>query len=289
MRQLVVISGKGGTGKTTVVAALAQLLGPVMLADCDVEAPNLRIVFPYLELRSFAIQVSRKAAIDADKCTACGLCLEYCRFKAVIPDSPYRIEPTSCEGCGVCKLVCPSEAVTFGMTDGACVSQIETSCGPLLEGRLAMGEEASGKVVTRVRLEAQLIAADKGLELIIIDGSPGTGCPVIASLTGANLALVVTEPTLSGRHDLERILRVTSHFSMPTLVCLNKSDLNEQVAEDIVRSCEECGVQLAAQIPFDPEVIDVLRRALPPIGNVPSEVEESLRELASAVTGNLGI
>jgi MinD superfamily P-loop ATPase len=289
MRQLVVISGKGGTGKTTVAAALAQLLGTVVLADCDVEAPNLRIVFPYREKGSFDIQVSRKAAIDPDKCTACGLCVEHCRFQAITPDSPYRIEPTSCEGCGVCKLVCPSEAITVAMTDGACVSQMETTCGPLVEGRLAMGEEASGKVVTRVRMEAQLITAEQGFELIIIDGSPGTGCPVIASLTGSDLALVVTEPTLSGRHDLERILRVTSHFSIPALVCLNKSDLNEQVAEDIAQLCEERGVRVAAEIPFNTEIVDVLRRAIPPIGNVPSEVEGPLRELASAVTGQLGI
>jgi MinD superfamily P-loop ATPase len=166
---------------------------------------------------------------------------------------------------------------------------METSYGPLVEGRLAMGEEASGKVVTRVRMEAQLIATEQGFELIIIDGSPGTGCPVIASLTGSDLALVVTEPTLSGRHDLERILRVTSHFSLPALVCLNKSDLNEQVAEDIVQLCEECGVRVAAEIPFNTEVVDVLRRVIPPIGNVPSEVEGPLRELASAVTGQLGI
>lgn len=289
MRQLVVISGKGGTGKTTVTAALAQLLEPVVLADCDVEAPNLRIVFAPLAERFFDVQVSRKAAIVADKCTECGECDEHCRFGAIVPGSPYRVEPTGCEGCGVCKLVCPSDAVAIEMTDGARVTRMTTSCGPLVEGSLFMGEEASGKVVTRVRMEAQVIAAEQGIGLIIVDGSPGTGCPVIASLTGADLALVVTEPTLSGRHDLERILQVADHFSIPSLVCLNKCDLNERVAEDVTRLCETREAPVAARIPFDSEVVDVLRRVLPPIGNVPPAVERPLHELAEAITGRLGI
>ena len=162
MRQLVVISGKGGTGKTTVAAALAQLLEPVALADCDVEAPNLRIVFPPLGLRFSDVQVSRKASIDPDRCTECGICAEHCRFNAIIPGSPYRVEPTSCEGCGVCMLVCPDEAVDFDMTDGARVSQMTIPHGPLVEGSLFMGEEASGKVVTQVRMEAQVGAVDEG-------------------------------------------------------------------------------------------------------------------------------
>ncbi len=283
MRQIVVISGKGGTGKTTVTAALAQLLGPLVMADCDVEAPNLRIVFPPEAEDAFNVKVSRKASIDPGKCTECGLCAEHCRFGAIMPGSPYRVEPTSCEGCGVCGMVCPEGAVTFEMTDGARVTRMETPCGPLVEGSLFMGEEASGKVVTQVRMEAQVIAVDRGFELALIDGSPGTGCPVIASLTGADLALVVTEPTLSGLHDLERILQVAAHFSIPAMVCINKCDLNEEVAGDIARLCGERGVPVVARIPFSPEVVEVLRRNLPPIGNVPPEVEGPLRELASAV------
>jgi MinD superfamily P-loop ATPase len=289
MRQMVVISGKGGTGKTTVTAALAQLLEPVVLADCDVEAPNLRILFPSPDQHSFDIKVSRKAAIDPEKCSSCGLCAEHCRFKAIASGPPFQVVATNCEGCGVCALVCPSEAVSFRMAEGARVTLAETFHGPLVEGSLAMGEEASGKVVTRVRMEAQAMAAEQGFELIIIDGSPGIGCPVIASLSGADLALVVTEPTLSGWHDLERILQVTSHFSIPAMACLNKCDLNAQVALDIARLCDKRGVRMAAKIPFNPEVVDVLRRGLPPIGNVPAEVESPLRELASAVTVRMGI
>jgi len=288
IRQLVVISGKGGTGKTTVTAALAQLLGPLVLADCDVEAPNLGILFPGSPLRRIEIQVSRKASIDPERCDACGLCAERCRFDAVLPRTPYRVDHLSCEGCGVCGLVCPAQAVSFNAETGACITESMTPHGPLLEGRLALGEEASGKVVTRVRMEAQALAAQKGLELVLIDGSPGTGCPVIASLTGCDLALLVTEPTLSAVHDLERVFRLVSHFGIPAVACLNKSDLNEEMGEAVRIRCREVGVGLEAELPFRPEVVEALRHARPPLGNVPAEVEEPLRGLASAVRERLG-
>ena len=289
MKQLVVLSGKGGTGKTTVTASLAQLLRPVMLADCDVEAPNLHLLLSLEEEKSYALQVSRKARIDPELCTSCGLCEENCRFGAVVASDPYAIDVFSCEGCGVCGHVCPEEAIDFFESDGARVYIGKTPYGPMVGAELFMGEEASGKVVSRVRMEAQAMAHEAGLPLIIVDGSPGTGCPVIASLSGADLALIVTEPSLSGLHDLERILQVAGHFGIPSMVCINKCDIVPELASRIRERCGELGIEVAAEIPFSREVVEALRAKLPPLGNVPRQVEEPLRRLAKAVEARTAV
>jgi MinD superfamily P-loop ATPase len=289
MKQLVVLSGKGGTGKTTITAALAQLLNPIVLADCDVEAPNLHLLLPPHIDRSFTLEVSRKARIDPDLCTACGACGDSCRFGAIVAADPCRVDAFHCEGCGVCGFVCPAEAVKFFATDGAEVFVGTTAYGPMVGAELAMGEEASGKVVTRVRMEAQLIAHDAALPFIVVDGSPGTGCPVISSMSGADLALIVTEPSLSGLHDLERILQVAEHFGVPTLVCINKSDIVPEIAGTIRKSCRSRGIEVAAEIPFSEEIVEALRCGQPPIGNVPQEVEEPLRLLARAIEAHSAV
>jgi MinD superfamily P-loop ATPase len=276
----VVVSGKGGTGKTTVTGALAQLLEPVTIADCDVEAPNLHLLLSPRVERSFSLRVSRVAVIEPLKCNGCGACVENCRYKAIDSQVTFRVDSFKCEGCRVCELVCPNEAVKFFEPEGAELFIASTPYGPLVGAELAVGEEASGKVVTRVRMEAQLICHDNELPLLIIDGSPGTGCPVIASLTGADLALVVTEPTVSGKHDLERIIQVTEHFGIPSLLCLNKYDLNRDIALQIEEFCLARGLEVAAEIPFREEVVEALRLGLPPIGHVPEEVERPLRSLA---------
>lgn len=289
MRQLVVLSGKGGTGKTTVTAALAQLLKPVVLADCDVEAPNLHLLLAPRTDKSFPLKVSRKARIDTGLCDGCGACAESCRYGAAPSSEPFAVDAFPCEGCGVCALVCPREAISFFEPDGAEVYTGETACGPMAGAELAVGEEASGKVVTRVRMEAQLLAADRDLPLVIVDGSPGTGCPVIASMSGADLALIVTEPSLSGMHDLERILRVAGHFGVPAMVCINKSDIVPELARETRERCRFLGIEVAAEIPFSEAVVESLRHGLPPVGNVPREVEEPLRAIAGAVSERLGI
>ncbi len=283
MKQLVVISGKGGTGKTTVAAALAQLIAPIVLADCDVEAPNLHLLLhPEID-KTFSIKVSRKAHIDARLCDGCDACMKRCRFGAIMDSVPRKIDEFKCEGCGVCGLVCSRGAISFFESEGAEVYAGITSYGPLVGARLAVGEEASGKVVTRVRAEAQLISLNTGLPLILVDGSPGTGCPVIASLSGADLALVVTEPSLSGLHDLERILRVAEHFSVRTIVCVNKCDIFPEMSRKIKERCRQEGIEVVAEIPFSTQVVESLHQVKPPLGAVPDEVEIPLKTLAKSL------
>ncbi len=256
MKQVAVISGKGGTGKTSLVASLAALAkGRAVIADCDVDAPDLHLILrPEIKEKREFLGMKR-AVIDPSKCTLCGSCEEHCRFGAVCGSA---VDPLLCEGCGVCKLVCPAEAVSMvdRLSGHAYVS--ETRFGPLVHADLFPGEEASGKLVAMVREMARELATSRNLELVLIDGSPGIGCPVIASLTGVDLALVVTEPTISGEHDLERILDVTEHFRIKAQVCINKYDLNPDVARRIEDLCAERRAEVAGKLPFDPAVVEAM-------------------------------
>jgi MinD superfamily P-loop ATPase len=249
MKQIAVISGKGGTGKTSMVASLAALAkGRAVIADCDVDAPDLHLILrPEIKEKREFLGVKR-AVIDPSKCTFCGSCEEHCRFGAI---SSSAVDPLLCEGCGVCKLVCPAEAVSMvdRLSGYAYISQ--TRFGPLAHADLFPGEEASGKLVAMIREMARETAASRNLDLVLIDGSPGIGCPVIAFLAGVNLALVVTEPTISGEHDLERILGVTEHFQLQTEVCINKYDLNPDVSCHIEDICIERSIEVAGKLPFD--------------------------------------
>jgi MinD superfamily P-loop ATPase len=251
MKQLTVISGKGGTGKTTITAAFAALAKNHVLADGDVDAADLHLVLdPSLEKEEF-FYGGRVPVLDKDVCDECGLCVEHCRFDAI---HDFSIDLVSCEGCGVCAHVCPQQAIT--MKENLCgrwfISQ--TRFGPLVHARLGIAEENSGKLVTLVRQQARLIAENENKALVIIDGPPGIGCPVIAALTGVDMVLVVTEPTVSGIHDLERVLGVARHFSVPAMVCVNKADINPENAARIKKHCEEKGIALAGEIPYDPVV-----------------------------------
>jgi MinD superfamily P-loop ATPase len=285
MKQLAVVSGKGGTGKTSVVASLAALAsGGAVIADCDVDAPDLHLILhPQIKERREFLGIKR-AVIDQQRCTKCMLCQDHCRFGAI---ADLKIDQLSCEGCGVCKLVCPAQAVQMidRLSGYAYIS--ETRYGPLVHAELLPGEEASGKLVAMVREMARDLASSLGLDLVLIDGSPGIGCPVIASLSGVDLALVVTEPTISAEHDLERILGVADHFGVRSCVCINKFDLNPQAASRIEDRCRARGAEVAAKLPFDPAVVEAMVRGVPvveldrPISDLLRALWELLRELLS--------
>ena len=256
MKQIAVVSGKGGTGKTSIIASLASLArSRAVFADCDVDAPDLHLILrPVVRERREFFGIKR-AFIDSDKCTQCGSCQDACRFAAI---ADFQVDPALCEGCGVCKLVCPAEAVEMRESLAGYAYLSDTRFGPLVHAELFPGEEASGKLVAMVREMARELAAMRKLDLILIDGSPGIGCPVIASLTGVNLALVVTEPTITGEHDLERILDVAGHFGINTAVCINKCDLYPEGSRRIEALCRERAVMVAGRLPFHPSVVEAM-------------------------------
>ena len=259
MRELVIISGKGGTGKTSVTAAFARLAESSVLADCDVDAADLHLVGAASQGETHEFSARKRATIDPDKCTLCGACLEHCRFGAVDLDPP-RIDPFACEGCGLCSRLCPAGAIRCEQVVNGEWLLAETPWGPLVHAHLGVAEDNSGKLVSLVREEARKVAQKRGLQTVIVDGAPGIGCPVIASLTGATLVLVVTEPTVSGRHDLGRVLQLVHHFGLPFAVCVNKYDVNAQIAAEITAEAEAAGALFVRAVRYDPGVTQAMVR-----------------------------
>jgi MinD superfamily P-loop ATPase len=262
VKEIVVISGKGGTGKTSLVAAFAALAGQAVLADCDVDAADLHLILTPEVRHTKDFSGGKLARVMTDKCIGCGRCREVCHFDAVRFNGPandvvnktYTIDPIACEGCSVCVEFCPVDAIEFydALNGQWFISQ--TRFGTLVHARLTPGEENSGKLVSLIRKEAKRLAEEEGRDLAIVDGSPGIGCPVIASISGADAVLVVTEPTISGQHDLERVIALTAHFGIPTAVCINKYDINPAVAERIEAVAKEKDVPVLGKIPYDPIV-----------------------------------
>lgn len=262
MKEIVVISGKGGTGKTSIVASFAALAKNAVLADCDVDAADLYLILKPDVKRTTDFSGGKLASIITDKCIGCGRCEDVCHFDAATFDGPgndvvektYRIDPISCEGCGVCAHFCPVNAIEFKDAVNGQWFVSETRFGPMVHARLGIAQENSGKLVSLIRKEAQRLAAEQSKDLIVVDGSPGIGCPVIASITGADLVLVVTEPTLSGRHDLDRVTELTKHFNIPAVVCINKCDINPSIAEEIKHEARSRSLTIAGEIAYDPAV-----------------------------------
>jgi len=264
VRELAVASGKGGTGKTSLVASFAAITRNCVVADCDVDAADLHLVLAPRTTMREPFAGGQRARIKAGHCIACGKCEEVCRFDAIRFDGPgngerektFRVDPVACEGCGVCAWFCAEKAIEFGPVVNGEWFVSETRFGTLVHARLGIAEENSGKLVSTVRSAARQAAQQQGASLLIIDASPGIGCPVIASITGANLVLVVTEPTLSGLHDLERVAGLARHFGTPAMVCINKWDLNPEVSERIEDVARELGLILAGRVRYDRAVTE---------------------------------
>ncbi len=256
MKQIVIISGKGGTGKTVITGAFAALAGNKVIADCDVDAADLHLLLnPEIKERHI-FKSGLLAHIDKNLCTKCGKCIEVCRFDAL--DSDFTVDPISCEGCAFCSFICPVGAINMKENVSGEWFISDTRFGPLVHAKLGIAQENSGKLVSLVRQKAKEIAEKGNYDWVIVDGSPGIGCPVIASLTGVDCALVVTEPTLSGLHDADRVIGVARHFGIQVKMLINKYDLNLNVTEKIEKYCLDNGIQLIGKIQFDKSVVKAM-------------------------------
>lgn len=276
MKQIVVISGKGGTGKSVITASFASLAKNKVMADCDVDAADLYLLLHPTVKETHEFSGGKTAFIDERACTQCGKCQEVCRFEAI---DNCVVDPISCEGCGVCFHICPEKAIK--MVDDLSGKWFisETKYGPFVHAKLGIAEENSGKLVTLVRQNAKLIAEKEKRDFVIVDGPPGIGCPVIASLSGVDIALIVTEPTLSGIHDLERIVGVAHHFGIKGAVCINKYDLNLIITQKIEEYCRHNNIELVGKIPFDISVTEALVRGLPIVEYSNNQVTHEIKNL----------
>ena len=253
MKQIVVISGKGGTGKTVLTASFAALAKNKVMADCDVDAADLHLLLKPSLKECHEFKSGATAVINKELCTECGRCVAVCRFDAISED--YVVDPVSCEGCAFCCYACPAKAIKMEENTSGEWFISDTRFGPMVHAKLGIAEENSGKLVTLVRQKAKEIAKKEGLDWVIVDGSPGIGCPVIASISGVDFALVVTEPTLSGLHDADRVIKVVKHFGVPAKLVINKHDLNAEIMKKIEDYCGKNDIPLIGKIPFDESVV----------------------------------
>jgi MinD superfamily P-loop ATPase len=252
-KTLVIISGKGGTGKTSLTASFALLAKGAVLADCDVDAADLHLLLEPDIQEQQKFMSGESASIDPAKCISCGKCVEACAFSAI--DDSYVVDPVACEGCAVCTLVCPAEAVTMSPSECGSWFISKTRAGWMAHAKLIPGKENSGRLVSLVRTKASELAERHRSECVIVDGPPGVGCPVIASIGGADLALIVTEPSLSGLHDLRRAAGLAAHFRVEAAVAINKSDINEAISKEIEDFCRDEGVLMAGRIPYSTDFV----------------------------------
>lgn len=256
MNEIVILSGKGGTGKTSLSAAFATIRNNCIVADCDVDGADLHLI---LQPENYSIEkfiTGHKAIINYDTCTNCGLCIDYCRFDAIsLKNGQVTVSEISCDGCKLCSRICSSKSIQMIPVDKSRWFAGNYRNGRMIHARLYPGEENSGKLVNVVRENARKTSQETGWETIIIDGPPGTGCAVISSVTGTNEAIIVTEPTNSGFHDMKRILELTSNFKVKSFVVINKFDLNESISNKIENWCVEMNIPVIGKISFDAEIV----------------------------------
>ena len=297
MPEIVIISGKGGTGKTSLTGALAHLAGNTVLCDLDVDAPDLHLLLqPAIQQRQ-AFFSGHVAQIAQEACERCGTCASLCQFDAIRTDgNDYRVDPWRCEGCKVCVAFCPAAAIRFPERHCGHWFISTTRFGTMVHAQLFPGSENSGKLVMLLKQQAQKLAAEQGAEFILADGAPGIGCPVISSLSGAQLAVVVTEPTPSGRHDLARVVELCRHFQIPAAVILNKFDLHHGEAERLESFCQNQGLPLIARLPHDPVVTEAMVQGLvvtempgAPFGRLLAAAWEQIVALASNRPAKAGV
>ena len=284
MKEVVVLSGKGGTGKTSIVGSFAVLAQNKVLVDCDVDAADLHLILRPTVKEKHEFWSGQVAFINKESCTQCGLCQDQCRFAAI---KDFDVDTISCDGCGFCSHICPAEAITMKEIMAGHWIISDTKYGSLVHARLGIVRENSGKLVALVRQQARQMAERSGADYLVTDGPPGIGCPVISSLSGANLALLVTEPTLSGIHDLERVLGVCRHLGVPTLVCINKFDINQENSHRIENYCLSQGTELSAKIPFTNTVTEAMARGLPVIEYDRNDVSHHIEGLWRVVAKSL--
>ena len=296
MKQIVIISGKGGTGKTVITGAFAALAEYKVMADCDVDAADLHLVLDPAVKQTNDFSGGKQASIIAEKCIGCGKCRDMCRFGAInlngdrndIIDKTFTIDPVSCEGCKVCVEFCPADAIEFDDHINGQWFVSDTRFGPMVHAKLGIAEENSGKLVTLIRKEAKKIAQEQKKDLLIVDGSPGIGCPVIASITASDLVLVVTEPTLSGKHDLERVAQLTANFGIKTLVCINKADINPEMSCNIAEDAGKHGLKVVGKIPYDEAFTKAQIMKATLIEYTGGDIAEKIKALWREVTYELG-
>ena len=287
MKEFVVISGKGGTGKTSITAAFASLAENAVFADCDVDAADLHLILKPKVKKTMSFHGLKIASIDKDKCIDCKKCYNHCKFEAI--DEEINLIKERCEGCSVCAYVCPVKAIQMIDRDSGFSYMSETRFGPMAHAVLKTAEVASGKLVTVVRNNAKTLAEEKKKDLIIIDGPPGIGCPVISSITGVDLVLIVTEPTLSAIHDLERILDVAEHFEIPAVVCINKYDINTENTEKIEQYCIEKNIDVVGKLPYNTVVTEAMIHEKTVIEYSKGEFSNLIIEMWNNIRGRLKI
>jgi len=256
MQELVILSGKGGTGKTSLVASFAPLANNSAFCDADVDAADLHLLLSPQNRASHDFKGGCEAVIQPDRCSACGICRDMCQWDAI--NASFKVDPVACEGCGVCVWFCPENAIDFPVKTCGEWFVADTRFGPLVHARLGIAEENSGKLVSLVRQAVKSLAVREGRELILTDGPPGVGCPVIASLGGAAGLVIVTEPTVSGLHDLKRVVQLAAHFNVPAMVCINKYDLNCAITTEIETYADTNGLPLVGKIPLEPAFIEAM-------------------------------